>query len=92
MTEYQIPYSWEQQRKWNRRAEIWDNLSDEQKCVVVSDLYYTPCEYVGKELIYKCFQWLLTGLKMDRLEVNGDLENLRLAENNEEVRNEEHKN
>jgi len=84
MTEYRIPYAWEQQFKWSKIADNWDNLSDEQKCAVVSDLYYTPCEYVRKDLIYKCFQWLLTGLKMDRLEIHGDSENLRLIEAGEE--------
>ena len=62
-------YEQRQQLKWKNYKRNWNLMTDEQRCDIVWELQHTSYTWVPKAFIWTVFDWFLTELEYERIEV-----------------------
>lgn len=66
-----------QKLKWKNYRKNWVCMTDSERCRIVYEMRHTTYHWIPKDFIMEVFDWLLTELEYERIEVTSVCERKR---------------
>ena len=66
--EENLSYKEKNKLAWQNISKRWINMTDEERCVIVTRLYHAPTSFIPKDFMHEVYRWVIDGLMFERLE------------------------
>ena len=73
----ELTYEEFQKLKWVNYKKRWNMMTDQERCDIVWELRHTAYSWVPKDFIWTVFDWIMTELEYERIEIGSACENNR---------------